>query len=70
MIKKVWVVTDPTPHSTMIDIVHQTDTHHGLPAFTIGGGLTRWKEENTALYLSERSAKADAMRRMKARKPR
>lgn len=34
---RVWIVTKPTPHSTLADILFETDLGHGLDAQYRGG---------------------------------
>lgn len=65
-IKKVWVVTDPTPESEMVDILYGTDLP-GFINYLRGSNRDDWKKENSSLYDNEAEATADAKKRMKKR---
>ena len=60
---KFWVVIDPTPNSTIGDVLFET-TLHGLE-LQFKGGLT--SAARPALYADEAEAEADALGRLKLR---
>lgn len=61
-IKTVWVVRDPSEHSSMIDIVSEVDPLT-LGTLAIGTGASRWKQERTTLHDDAKSAVQDAHER-------
>jgi hypothetical protein len=65
-IKKVWVVTDPTPDSGIVDILFEA-TPRKLADYIRGSRTTDWESESTKLYDDKASATADANKRLKDR---
>jgi len=65
-IKKVWVVTDPTEVSEMVDILFEADFKR-LANYIRGSSSGDWEAENTKIYDDKASATADAKKRMEHR---
>lgn len=62
----VWVVRDPSPDSTLGDILFSTNARD-FAAYAIGTRLERFHAENTVFYTSPEQAREDALGRMSRR---
>lgn len=63
---RVWVVTDATEHSTLADICFDADPYR-LALIMTGAGVNLVRDEHWTFYTNERSATAEATRRLEAR---
>jgi hypothetical protein len=63
-----WIVTDPTPESTLGDICHETNLE-SFENIVIGHGMdrSRLSDDNLTIYTDETEAHDDAMKRLAAR---
>lgn len=67
-IKKIWVVTDPTDVSEMIDILYEPPNMQKFADWVTGTNTSRrWAQEHVKLYSDESSARRDAEARMAKR---
>ena len=62
----VYLVTDPTPNSTLADIVYET-TAARLDLYVLGGGPGVWEREHHTMYATAAEANVDARARMAGR---
>jgi len=65
-IDRLWIVRDPSPVSTLIDIVFETSPAR-LANYIRGCQPSEWVIENHAMYTDEAEAMADARARLAAR---
>jgi hypothetical protein len=64
-IVRLWIVRDPSPVSTLVDIVFET-TPAKLPNYIRGCQPGDWEGERHAMYTEESAAMADARARLAA----
>ena len=64
-IQRFWIVRDPGPDSTLVDILADADAA-GLARIILGTGLDVWLAERTAIYADAAEAERDAAERMSA----
>ena len=64
LLKRVWVVRDPSKSSEWGDIIFDEDPIN-LSEIVIGMGSAAWRREHTAMHDDLRSAEADAWNRLK-----
>jgi len=63
-IKKVWLVVDASPESTIEDVLFEADFPK-LADYMRGIPRGTWEDEHTSVYLNESEATADAKKRLK-----
>ena len=68
-LEKFWVVRDPSPFSTLEDVMFQAESPNQLARIIVGTGLRQFEAERHAFYTTEKEARQDAQKRMAAQKP-
>jgi len=64
VLDKLWIVADPKESSLLVDILWEVEADR-LPELVIGSGAARWRAEHTALHTDPRTARQDALARLK-----
>lgn len=64
-VRTVWVVRNPTPGSTLDDVIWKQDLD-GLGDYACGAGPGTWSREMHSIYTDETEATADAEARLAA----
>lgn len=66
-IRRFWLVRDPTPDSTLDDILYEVDDVNDFASYCIGAGFQTFVREHHAMYLNEAEARRDAQKRLAIR---